>query len=76
MVLLTNLDDAMCAIRIAEHIRERIGQRYSIDGEEICITASVGLAGYPADGERYEALLNHADASMYRDKAARRAIAV
>ena len=73
VVLLTNLDDAVCAITVAEHIRERIGQRYSIDGEEVCITASIGLAAYPADGERYEALLNHADASMYRDKAAHRA---
>ena len=72
VVLLTNLDDAMCAIGIVEHVRDRIGQRYSIDGEEVCITASIGLAAYPADGERYEALLNHADASMYRDKAARR----
>ncbi len=73
VVLLTNLQDAQFAVRIAEHIRERIGQRYAIDGMEVCITASIGLAAYPADGERYETLLNHADASMYRDKASRRA---
>ena len=76
VVLLTNLQDASLAITVAEHIRERIGQRFSIDGEEICITASIGLAAYPADGERHEALLDHADASMYRDKANRRAHAV
>lgn len=73
VVLLTNLNDAAIAIRVAEQIRERIGQCYSIDGKEVHITASIGLAGYPADGERYEALLNRADASMYCDKAGRRA---
>lgn len=73
VVLLTNLDDAAIAIRVAEQIREHIGQCYSIDGKEVHVTASIGLAGYPADGERYEALLNHADASMYCDKAGRRA---
>ncbi len=72
VVLLTNLNDAKSAIGIAEQIRERIGQRYSIDGKEVCITASIGLAAYPADGERYEVLLDHADASMYCDKASRR----
>lgn len=73
VVLLANLKDAAIAVSIAEHIREHIGQCHSIDGKEVRITASIGLAMFPADGERYDALLNHADASMYRDKAARRA---
>ena len=72
VVLLTNLNDAQSAMGIAEQIRERIGQRYSIDGNEVCITASIGLAAYPTDGERYDALLERADASMYCDKASRR----
>lgn len=72
VVLLTNLDDAKCAIRIAAQIRERIGQPYSFEGKEICVTASIGLAAYPTDGQCYEVLLSSADASMYRDKAARR----
>jgi len=72
VVLLTNLDDAKCAVRIAAQIRERIGLPYSFDGNEICVTASIGLAAYPADGECYEVLLSCADASMYRDKVARR----
>jgi GGDEF domain-containing protein len=32
------------------------------------VTASIGLAMYPDDTENAEALLNHADASMYRGK--------
>ena len=70
-MLLTNLGDAKCATKIAAQIRERIGQPYSFEGNEVCVTASIGLAAYPADGEYYEVLLSCADASMYRDKATR-----
>lgn len=59
--------------RIAEKIRKHIGESYSIDGMEIHFGASIGLAVYPDDGERYDVLLQHADAAMFRNKAARRA---
>ena len=56
---------------VAEKIRKHIGESYSIDGVEIHVTASIGLALYPADGQNYDVLLNRADAAMYRDKADR-----
>jgi len=74
VALLANLDDPAIAISISHKIRESVGRSYWIDGDEIRITASVGLAIYPADGERYDALLSHADAAMYRNKAARRTL--
>jgi diguanylate cyclase len=73
VALLSNLDDAAIAISIAEKIRRHIGEGYLIDGNEINIGASIGLAVHPADGLRYDALLSCADAAMYRDKATRRA---
>jgi diguanylate cyclase len=73
VALLSNLSDGALAVSIVEKIRRHIGEPYSIDGMEIHIGASIGLAVYPSDGERYDALLNRADAAMYRDKAARRA---
>jgi diguanylate cyclase (GGDEF)-like protein len=73
VALLPNLNGDAVADRIVEKIRKNIGRRYSIDGIEIQIGASVGLAMYPRDGERYDALLQHADAAMFRDKTARRA---
>jgi len=76
VALLSNLDAAALAVSIAEKIRKQIGECYRIDGMEIHITASIGLAMYPADGERYDALLNRADAAMYRDKAARQSQSV
>lgn len=73
IALLSNLNDATIA-SIAEKIRKHIDETYSIDGMEIHIGASIGLAVYPDDGERYDSLLQHADAAMFRDKAARRAL--
>ena len=70
--LLPNISDVSVALRIAHHVEERIGRGYRIDGEEIRITASVGLAIYPRDGDSYDDLLRHADADMFSRKTARR----
>ena len=72
VALLPNVSDASVAVGVAHHIGERIGCAYRIDGEEIRITASVGLAVYPGDGDSYDALLRHADAVMFSRKIARR----
>jgi diguanylate cyclase (GGDEF)-like protein len=71
VALLTDLNDASIAIGVSQRIRGHIAESYMIDDNETCITASIGLAVYPSHGERYDALLNHADSAMYRDKAAR-----
>lgn len=71
VALLTNLSDTSIAIGVSQKIREHIAESYTIDGHEIRITASIGLAFYPDEGDRWGALLSHADAAMYRDKATR-----
>jgi diguanylate cyclase (GGDEF)-like protein len=68
VVLLSNLNNPAIAADIGEKICEHIGRRYSIDGEESRVTASVGLALYPANGEHSEELLSYADELMYRNK--------
>ncbi len=59
--------------RVAEKIIETLSQPYQIDGHELAISASVGLALYPENGEDIDALLRNADAAMYAAKAAGRA---
>jgi len=71
VVLLSDIGDAAIVGSIAEKIRERIDGCYGIDGNEVHISASVGFALYPAHGDHCDALLSHADASMYRSKSAR-----
>lgn len=72
VALLTNLGDASIAVSLLQKIRDHIAEDYTIAGHRIRITASIGLAVYPEHGDRYDALVSHADAAMYRDKAARR----
>lgn len=71
VALLTNLSDQSIANGVAKKIRDHVGQIYRIEEREIRIAASIGLAAFPENGADYATLLNHADAAMYRDKAAR-----
>lgn len=71
VALLTDLGDTSVATVVSQKIREHIAESYTISGHEIRITASIGLAVYPDEGSRWGALLSHADADMYRAKAAR-----
>jgi len=68
VVLLLNVDQVDVANMIADKIRERIGRPWSMDGRPIRVTASIGVAIYPLDGEHYDALMSCADASMYRTR--------
>ena len=56
------------AVRVAEHILQAIGLPFRIGEAELNLTASVGIALYPADGADAGVLLKHADAAMHRAK--------
>ena len=53
---------------VAQKIVERLAAPFQISGHEVLVTASVGIASYPADGHDAESLLGAADAAMYRAK--------
>ncbi|WP_295686555.1 GGDEF domain-containing protein [uncultured Nevskia sp.] len=68
VVILSDISEAAVVARVAEDIRSHVNGRYSIDGQELQISASIGYALYPTDGDQWDSLLSSADASMYRDK--------
>jgi predicted signal transduction protein with EAL and GGDEF domain len=53
---------------VAKKILGLISEPILIDGHELFITASIGIAAYPMDGEDGHALLKHADLAMYKAK--------
>ena len=53
---------------IASRLERCLDDPLIIEGHTIAGSASVGIALYPEDGNTKEALLNHADAAMYRSK--------
>ena len=58
--------------QVATKILRVLATPYSVGGEEIVITSSMGIAAYPLDGETTEDLLKGADIAMYSAKDAGR----
>jgi diguanylate cyclase (GGDEF)-like protein len=56
------------AALVAEKLLERLAEPFILSGQETFVTASVGIAAYPADGGDAESLLGAADAAMVRAK--------
>lgn len=52
----------------AEMIRSAMNSVFVINGSEVVATASIGVVGYPEDGECVETLLKHAEATMFQAK--------
>jgi diguanylate cyclase (GGDEF)-like protein len=57
------------AAKIAQRILEAFRRPFVLDGHGICITASIGIAIYPHDGQDTDTLMRSADIAMYRAKA-------
>lgn len=57
------------AAAIAAHLLARLNAPMNIAGQECGVSASIGVAFYPADGADEETLLKNADAAMYLAKA-------
>jgi diguanylate cyclase (GGDEF)-like protein/PAS domain S-box-containing protein len=54
---------------VARKALECLQQSFTLAGSEVHISASIGIAVYPADGETIDDLLCHADMAMYQVKA-------
>jgi diguanylate cyclase (GGDEF)-like protein len=67
-ILLSDVGDGRGAATVARKILESIGRPVLIDGNDLTVTTSIGLALFPGDGFDAEALLRNADRAMYRAK--------
>jgi diguanylate cyclase (GGDEF)-like protein/PAS domain S-box-containing protein len=67
-VLLMPTTDASGAAHVAEKLLQAIAVNYVIEGYELAITPSIGIAMYPADGTDFDSLSRNADVAMYRAK--------
>ncbi|MDR0934591.1 MAG: EAL domain-containing protein [Burkholderiaceae bacterium] len=67
-VLLLPGADTDAAAFLAERLISVAAQSYTIDGNEISLTTSIGIALYPCDGTDFDMLLRNADTAMYRAK--------
>jgi diguanylate cyclase (GGDEF)-like protein/PAS domain S-box-containing protein len=71
-LLLADLGSAEDAAKIAQKLLDAIAQPVHLEGHDLYITTSIGIALYPNDGNSAEQLLQNADNAMYRAKEAGR----
>lgn len=68
LILLTDFDDSVVPARVADRLLKSIFQPYNLEGQEINITASMGIALFPEDGDCLDVLLQRAHHAMYAAK--------
>ena len=69
VVLLQNPTTAEDAARLASRLVQRLDEPFQINGREISIGTSIGIALAPRDGTSVEALTRGADIALYAAKA-------
>jgi diguanylate cyclase (GGDEF)-like protein len=71
-VLVDGIDDITVLTSIAERLQEIIAQPQHISGQEVVVTASIGIAVGTEAYQRAEDLLRSADIAMYRAKSTKK----
>jgi diguanylate cyclase (GGDEF)-like protein/PAS domain S-box-containing protein len=65
-------DDSGALMRRLQAILDALASVYTLDGEQVFISASMGVALYPTDATQVEDLFKHADQALYVAKGAGR----
>ncbi len=69
IVVLPMIPEPASAAHVAKGILQAISQPLMMSGAQLHVTASIGIAVYPDDGDDQQTLIQHADAAMYFTKA-------
>jgi diguanylate cyclase (GGDEF)-like protein len=69
IVLLPRVPDRAAALEVADTIAERVALPCRLGGEELRVTAAIGVSLFPDDAYTAVELLERADQQMYRVKA-------
>jgi diguanylate cyclase (GGDEF)-like protein/PAS domain S-box-containing protein len=72
VILLTALNASQDALRVANKIRDEVLKPLTLEGTSVTVSASIGVALYPQDGNSKAELIERADAAMYQAKSSGR----
>ncbi|MGB7990385.1 MAG: EAL domain-containing protein [Candidatus Methylophosphatis roskildensis] len=67
-VLILGIEHPEDAALVAQRIGAMMRRPFALEGREVTVTTSVGIAIYPDDGDDGAMLLKHADTAMYHAK--------
>ncbi|MCG7872877.1 MAG: EAL domain-containing protein [Candidatus Thiodiazotropha lotti] len=68
-VLLDEIEEPEDAAIVAKRVQSVIASSYNLNGHDVYVTPSIGIAIFPRDGHDVEELLKNADTAMYHAKA-------
>ena len=69
LILLPHLQSKQQAAKVAQKLLDTLSAPFQLAKQDVYISASLGIALYPVDGEDSETLIQHADMAMYQVKA-------
>jgi diguanylate cyclase (GGDEF)-like protein len=68
IVLLEDIDSAEQVTHVTTRMTAGLANPMAVEGRDICVTSSIGVALYPRDGADLSTLIRVADLAMYRGK--------
>ena len=73
-ILQTRLEQSTDTAALAKRIIQTLTTPYNLDGHQVVIGVSIGIATIPADGQSPDAILKNADLALYSAKKAGRGV--
>ena len=67
-VIIEGLDEAEDVVNVTKNILSTLDVPVDVNGKEVYVGGSIGIAMYPQDGENFGVLLKNADTAMYKAK--------
>jgi predicted signal transduction protein with EAL and GGDEF domain/DNA-binding response OmpR family regulator len=67
-ILIPDLERVEYALNVAHRVKDAMRRPFLIEGNEIFVTASIGISLFPEDGDDCTSLLKYADTAMYHAK--------
>ncbi|MCA9505784.1 MAG: EAL domain-containing protein [Myxococcales bacterium] len=67
-LMITDLVDPRSLAPIAQRILDALDRPFTVEGRELVVTASIGIATWPQDGEDADTLVRNAESAMYHAK--------
>src|SRR5690606_37881579 len=67
-LILNNFDSQLDMVPLIRRLQSAFENPLTIQGQELHVSMSIGIAVYPEDGETPDELLKHADSAMYHAK--------
>lgn len=69
LVILSEVGNANNVAHVAQKLLEALSMPFQLDAQDVFVSASIGIAMYPSDGDDMHMLVRSADTAMYHAKA-------